>query len=292
MSSVNGHKGTWEDLICLNSGTEKIFQPLGPASEYLSSDTQMNWWANLDYASQLSLDTSPLPDTQDREGYFGSNHFSYWASGLVDSKLLLDAARRLGLHNPNCFLDLGSATGRVTRHMPLLRPSLKTIGCDINRFHVEWCNKYLPQNIITFQNHSIPTLPLEDNSVDIVSAFSVFTHIEALETAWLMEIRRILRPGGIAWITVHTEHTLTDMMPDWPLWAPVMEHPSIAELVAMPKRTFTADRLVLRWMANQSYSSNVFYKENYIRASWGRVLEIVEFHRRLPLYQDVVIFRK
>jgi hypothetical protein len=51
----------------------------------------------------------------------------------------------------------------------------------------------------------------------MISAYSVFTHIEAMETTWLMELRRVLRKGGIAWITVHTEGTLADMTPDWPL---------------------------------------------------------------------------
>ena len=38
-----------------------------------------------------------------------------------------------------------------------------------------------------FQNHSIPTLPLPDASIDLITAFSVFTHMEGMETAWLME---------------------------------------------------------------------------------------------------------
>jgi len=107
----------------------------------------------------------------------------------------MDCAKRLGV-DVRSYLDFGCATGRVIRHFGAAEPQIKTYGCDINRMHVDWCAKYLPENITVFQNHSIPTLSLPDNSIDMVSAFSVFTHIEAFETSWLMELRRILRPGG------------------------------------------------------------------------------------------------
>jgi predicted O-methyltransferase YrrM/SAM-dependent methyltransferase len=281
----------WENYICLNSGTEKDFAPLPPAAEHVATDSRMNWWKNLDYAEQLIRDSYPLPTTEDREGYFGPDHFSYWASGLLDARMLIDTARSLGV-TPRAFLDLGCASGRVTRHTALELPEMKTMGCDINRLHVEWCNRYLPPSVTTFQNHSIPSIPLESNSVDIVSAYSVFTHIEAMETTWLMEIRRILRPGGIAWITLHTEGTLQDMTPDWPLWRPVMEHPEADKLIDKEKRDFPGDRLVVRWLAGRSYSSNVFYKEAYVRQHWSRIMEVADFRRRHPSFQDVVILRK
>lgn len=282
----------WEDFVTLNSGVDKSFTLLAPAAAHLATDARVHWWKNLDYAAQLAQDTWPLPATEDREGYYGPDHFSYWASGLQDAQLLLDTARQYGLHAPQAFLDIGCATGRVMRHTALLMPGMKTMGCDINRLHVEWCNAHLPPNVTTFQNHSIPSLPLESNSVDIVSAYSVFSHIEALETAWLMEIRRVLRPGGIAWITVHSEGTLADMTPDWPLWSPTMDHPDAARLFDRHARTFEGNRLVLRWLAGRSYSSNVFYKEDYIRTHWGRLMEVAEFRRRHPSFQDTVILRK
>jgi len=281
----------WEDYICLNSGAEKRFTVLGPAASHRDADSRLTWWAGLDYAEALARDTDPLPETADREGYFGANHFSYWASGLRDARMLMDTALSLGVQ-PRAYLDLGCASGRVTRHTAREYPRMQTFGCDINRLHVEWCNAYLPPVVVTFQNHSVPSLPLESNSVDIVSAYSVFTHIEAMETAWLMELRRILRPGGIAWITLHTEGTLQDMTPEWPLWAPVMTHPEGARLFDAGRRGFPGDRLVLRWLADRSYSSQVFYKEAYVRAAWGRLLEIADFRRCHPEYQDVLILRK
>ena len=206
VSSDQTNQKVWEDLITLNSGLDKSFLVLGRAADYLEIDSRKDWWNELDYVDSLDKDSWPLPEIDDREGYYGTDHFSYWASGLQDAKMLLEAASQMGIQHPQQFLDIGCASGRVTRHTALLVPAMKTLGCDINRWHVEWCNRYLPPSICTFQNHSVPTLPIESNSVDIVSAFSVFTHIEALETAWLMEIKRILRPGGMA---TPKEHWLT-----------------------------------------------------------------------------------
>jgi len=288
---MEGTQDIWENYICLNSGVEKKFVTLAPAEQQLSTDSRIHSWSDMDYAAALLKDTYPLPATEDREGYYGSDHFSYWASGLMDARMLMNAATDLGV-TASAYLDLGCASGRVTRHMALQYPAIKTLGCDINRLHVEWCNSFLPRSILTFQNHSIPSLPLESNSVDIVSAYSVFTHIEAMETTWLTEIRRILRPRGIAWITLHTEGTLQDMSPDWPLWPPVMQHPEAGKLFDTSARSFEADRLVLRWHSGRSYSSNVFYKAAYIRTHWSRILEVVDLRRRHPSYQDVVILRK
>lgn len=292
MSNPANEADIWENYICLNSGVDKRFETLAPAKHHAATDSRMNWWVNLDYEAQVERDTFPLPCTEDREGYYGPDHFSYWASGLLDARMLMDTARQFGLTNPRAFLDLGCASGRVTRHTALEVPEMKTMGCDINRLHVEWCNSYLPTSITTFQNHSVPSLPLESNSVDIVAAYSVFTHIEAMETTWLMELRRILRPGGIAWITLHTEGTLKDMTPDWPLWKPVMDHPRAAQLFDKEGRDFIGDRLVLRWHSGRSYSSNVFYKAAYIRSHWGRIMEVADLRRRHPSFQDVVILRK
>ncbi len=256
----------WEDLVTLNSRTEPVFTVLGPAASHYEADTRKDTWSKLEFKAALARDGHPLPETRDREGYWGPNHFSYWASGLQDSRNVWEAAEKYGTKLGN-FLDIGCASGRVIRHFAVQKPDCRTLGCDINRLHVEWCNTHLPSNCTVFQNHSIPSLPIESNSIDVVSAFSVFTHIEALESAWLMEIQRILRPGGLAWITVHTEDTLKAMNPDWPLWKPVMNHPDAHSLIS-EDRNFSGNRMVMRWKANRSYSSNVFYKKAYLHSHW------------------------
>lgn len=281
---------TWEDYITLHSNDEISGDTLPPAINHLDTDERVGWWGDLEYRGALEKDLYPIPLTKDREGYYGDNHFSYWASGLRDANLIIEFSSNLGV-DIHSYFDIGCASGRVIRHFGVQFPEIKVYGCDINRLHVEWCNIYLPDNCIVFHSNSVPSLPLPDNSIDFISAFSVFTHIESMETAWLMEIRRILRPGGLAWITVHTEDTLKEMDETWPLWRPVMSHPQKNELFD-ESREFSGNRLVMRWKGDASYSSNVFYRQNYIRKAWGRIMKIVDVKRRYPNYQDVVLFQK
>ncbi|MEM7546026.1 MAG: class I SAM-dependent methyltransferase [Pseudomonadota bacterium] len=282
----------WENLIALNSHVDHEFEVLGPASEHRLTDTHTDWskeslHVDLDLAA--TRDLAPLPSTKDREGYYGPHHFSYWASGLRDATNLLSAAKRLNVPVGR-YLDMGCASGRVIRHFAFQNPEIETYGCDINRAHVEWVQRYLPENLTVFQNHSIPTLPLPDESFDMISAFSVFTHIEAFETSWLMELRRLLRPGGIAWITVHSEKTWEDMTEDWPLYKALKNHPKFKGLDQ--SKPMPEDRMVFRWKGEKSYSSNVFYSFEYLNKYWNRYLKIVEVHRRLPVFQDVIIVQK
>lgn len=280
----------WENFISLNSHVEPAFETLGAAATHYEADQRKGWWKKLDYQASLEKDQFPLPITSDREGYFGEHHFSYWASGLSDTQDLLNTANQHGVA-VDSFLDFGCASGRVTRHFGVQHPKICTYGCDINRLHVEWCNKFLPGSIQTFQNHSIPVLPLPDNSISMMSAFSVFTHIEAFETSWLMEIKRILQPGGIAWITVHTDQTLKALDKTWPLFDAVQRHPEKDKLLS-PANEFVGDRLVMRYKTDRSYSSNVFYKKEYLERTWSRFLNILDFRHRYPRYQDVIILQK
>lgn len=281
----------WEDLISINSRETPTFEVLGPAELYRATDTHTDWSSEgeaLDEA--LKKDNFPLPSTKDREGYYGTHHFSYWASGFRDARLLRECCQRLGVPL-NDYFDFGCASGRVLRHFATKLASVNVTGCDINRNHVDWVAQNLPSSVSVFQNHSIPTLPLPDNSQDLVSAFSVFTHIEAFETTWLMEIRRILRSGGIAWITIHTEHTWKEMAPGWPLYQALNKLPEFSKYAAA-RDQLPSERLVFRWHDNRSYSSNVFYSQNYIRRTWGRIFTITEEHRRCPGFQDVVVLQK
>jgi SAM-dependent methyltransferase len=282
----------WEDFISLNSRAELSSDVLGPARDYTAMDSGEVTWdeAILSKEAMLARDTSVLPILEHREGYYGPNHYNYWASGLRDYCQLLDWARVNDL-SPKSLLDIGCATGRFLRHVESDgRIEEKLYGCDINRLHIDWIARHLPPKIFAFQNSSIPTLPLADACVDVVTAFSVFTHVESFDTTWLMEIRRILRSGGIAWITIHGDRTWRDINPTWPLYAALNVHPEYAgyrHSAELPR-----DRLVFRWFAERSYTANIFYSYSYIRRYWGRLLAVKDIFPALPLYQDIVVLQK
>ena len=280
----------WEDYISLNSRTDYASKSLGPVSQYLHQADGTVVWDTDRLAVQVAVerDTAPLPTTEDREGYYGDNHYNFWASGLRDLFQITDWCDANGV-NIDSYLDVGCASGRLLRHLHHQTGISSIVGCDINRAHVDWVTRHLPLAISVFQNTSIPTLPLADGSVDFLSAFSVMTHIESFDTTWLMEFRRILRPGGIAWLTFHSSRTWAEMTPGWPIYDALATHPDFSKFRGKP---LASDRLIFRWRNQRSYSSNVFYSESYIRRNWGRILEFIEVIPCQPSFQDTAIFRK
>ena len=280
----------WEELISLNSEAEMLNDRLGPASDYVAqADGSVQWdLSRISLEAALARDTAPIPRTQDREGYYGDNHFNYWASGLRDYCEIAEWSDRHAF-SIKSYLDIGSASGRVIRAFAA-NSGAKVYGCDINRSHVDWMCAHLPPNITVFQNTSIPSLQLPEESIDLITAFSVFAHVETFDTTWLMEFLRILKPGGIAWLTIHGDRTWRELRPDWPLYAPMNAHAGYQQdrtSLEIPR-----PRTVYRWRSDRSYSANVFYSYDYIRTVWGRIFDIVEFRPSLPPFQDVVVLRK
>jgi SAM-dependent methyltransferase len=283
---------SWENSISIGNAEPLIDRHLSPASAYLEMDDGSVDWRSVTHESLEAItarDTAPIPEPRDREGYYGENHFNYWASGFCDFKIMQAKLEALG--KPlNDYLDMGCASGRVTRHAAAQMPGLNVFGCDINRQHVDWSNEFLPDTVVTFQNTSLPQIAMPDSSLDLVSAFSVFTHIESYDTAWLMEIRRILRPGGIAWITIHGDRTWAEVKPGWPLYEPLNSHPDYvksSEDDELPEK-----RLVYRWDGSASYSANVFYRCDHLRKHWGRFFDVEEILPCVPPFQDAVILKK
>ena len=69
-------------------------------------------------------------------------------------------------------------------------------GCDIDAPSIAWVEANLSPPCGSFHNRFTPPLPLEAGSLDLVYATSVFTHIDELWSDWLLELHRILAPGG------------------------------------------------------------------------------------------------
>ena len=272
---------------------------LGPASDHLDSPSWLNMGgADLapPYDSYLAKDSYPLPTAADREGYHGVRHLDYWLSGLRDHVLLRDrlAERGLSIGAEEAVFELGSASGRVSRHF-WCQGGHEDMWCaDINARHVEWIRRFLPPKIKVFQNTILPHVPIADNSIGLVYAFSVFTHLDAYELSWLAELHRFLRPGGVAYLTAHTERTWNRLSPEIKLYDKVlqMKKPGGSGLqfteedLAGP---MPVDRLVVG--ANQVYGTNVFRSTDYLRQTWGRFFDVVDIIDAGCEYQDVVILK-
>lgn len=291
---------TWANAITLE-GRPGPYENLGPVAEY----TAQTPWEPIDpsllerpIAEAVARDRYPLPCPADREGYHGDRHYDHWMSGLKDYCLIRHrlAEHRLGLGKGDRVLDFGCASGRVLRHFLCQAEGLDLWGADLNLRNVEWVRRFLGPTLKVFQSTALPNLPLEDRAFGLVYAFSVFTHIDELELAWLLELRRILRPGGVAYLTLHTDHTWGIMSPQLPIYHAVLrigaQDPTLNVRPEMFKEPMPSERFVIAAKTGRVYNVNIFHTTEYIRSTWGRFFEIVEIYRRGSGYQDVVVLRK
>ena len=125
----------------------------------------------------------------------------------VDTMLRILNSSNFFIEKGNRILELGCATGRMTRWLASLAEECEIWGADISARAIVWCQENLtpPFNFATVT--TVPHLPFEDRYFDLIFCGSVFTHIDDLADAWLLEIKRIMRPGGRAYVTVHDKHT-------------------------------------------------------------------------------------
>ncbi len=292
----------WEDDLSKNTLDDQPFENLPPVLQHLSQPMEKNpRLRRLEELLQgesildwMSRDTFPIPAVEDRENYNPESHLDYWMGGLEDFLKVQAACQRYAIH-PQTVFDFGCASGRLIRQYLAQSEIPEIWGSDINGRHIRWLQQFLPERVKPIFNYALPSLPLRDNSVDVITAFSVFTHIDTFETCWLAEFTRIMRDDGLCYLTIQNEDTwqlLRDQLnnPNNRLLQSMIQiDPTVVEKIQQP---LPDTRSVYRFRQDGPYRAQVFHSNNYLRQVWGRFFTIEEI---LPVHhnrQTVVILRK
>ena len=137
-------------------------------------------------------------------------------------------------------------------------------GCDIDPEAMAW-NRANLSRVGRFEvNPSVPPSPFREGQFDAIYAISVFTHLpEELQFAWLTELRRILRPGGVLLASVHSAHHWAEA--DLGLRDEVVAR-GFAYRVGQPTPGLP------------DYYMAAFHAEPYIRSKWARFFRLVAYH--------------
>ena len=290
----------WEDDISCNTMDDRPFDNLPSMKsrgKVSYQDNNMMPEALLkgrDIEKLAQRDPHPIPCLRDREGYSPESDEKYWLSGLADHFKLMNVAEEHGT-KVRSYFDFGCATGRVLRHFACQSNVPEIWGSDINARHARWLSEFMPRSVKPIANHCIPTLPIADNSIDLISAFSVFTHIDTFEVCWLAELARCLRPDGIAYLTVHNENTWFRLRKD-------RDNPNIRLLNQLRKMDPETDEKLMKPLADTRtvyrhttlgpYRALVFHSNNYLRRVWGRFFKILELKPSYHARQTVLVLRK
>ena len=202
----------------------------------------------------------------------------YLDSGALIVDDMVETLRQAGVEpgSLGAVLDFGCGCGRLIRH---LRNHTKAelFGSDYNPELVAWCSANL--DFAEFSNNTLaPPLAYPDATFDYVYARSVFTHLEAeLFREWVEEMGRIIRPGGILYVTMHGEQLAQG-------------------LSAADRAAFDADKLVVTYasLAGENLCST-FATQACTEQAFGSLFEPLAFRAGRPqthLRQDVYLFSR
>ncbi|MCJ2080392.1 class I SAM-dependent methyltransferase [Methylobacterium sp. J-090] len=116
---------------------------------------------------------------------------SYEAVGAIEYAIL----RHAGLAPGMAVVDLGCGSGRLA--VALSREiEVSYLGLDVVPALLDYARTRTPKAYKFVLNRAL-SLPVEAASVDVLCAFSVFTHLLHAETyLYLEDAHRALRPGG------------------------------------------------------------------------------------------------
>lgn len=211
----------------------------------------------------------------DAESYRGVGQA---VAGVIRSELSLVG---IGLEKL-VVLDFACGPGRVLSELAPLSRECKFFGCDIDAVAIAWACKNLSR-IAKFEvNSTSPPLPYALCTFDLIYSISLFTHLdEAAQFLWLTELQRILKPRGIAFVTLHGAHARSSF--------------SAGETARLSQEGFLfrvdhKGRLKLDGLPDGYQTA--FHSREYVLREWSRFFEILAYHDGgMHGHQDIVILR-
>ncbi len=123
-------------------------------------------------------------------------------AGYNDYRQVAGIAESYGVDlSTSAVLDWGSGHGRMIRHFADEGRVKEAWAVDIDPENIAWLN----DNIDSVEASTVPLLPptdLPEKHFDLIYAISVMTHLTYdVQEAWLKELKRITKPGGIVMLT-------------------------------------------------------------------------------------------
>jgi len=231
-----------------------------------------------------------LPDADRRFRVVGDyNELNFSLGGFTDFKRIEELLKIKFKKNYNDFtsiLDWGCGCGRIAKYFTDI-PEINFTGADIDSDNIAWCKEHL-QNGNFFHIPLHPPTSFDDNTFDLIYGISVFTHLrEDVQFAWLQELNRITRPGGIVLVSIHgqTVYDYTELDD--------VSYFTILKRVEDEGFVITANNDQLdNVIDNKNYYVNVTHSWSYIRREWGKYFEVVDIVPGMIYTHDVVVLKK
>ena len=237
----------------------------------------------------IAVDGEPLllPPLNLRHNAAVDDHL-YLDWGRYDHDIIMDHVRRAFSNLENLrVMDFGCSSGRILRHFyhEIRVLHWRLTGVDILARQIEWLRTHFPKEFCVYTGTTFPHLPFESNSFDVIYGNSVFTHIKFSWDMWLLELRRVLKPGGMLIQTVHTEHAWDFFYREGKKSGRATLNGPVFDSPVMPADFVNYGNID---------DSNTFYKQATVLEFWGRYFDDIEIFPppNKYNYQDWVVARK
>jgi SAM-dependent methyltransferase len=200
------------------------------------------------------------------------------------------------------ILDFGCGWGRIIRFFLKDVEPAKLVGIDPVKEMIEFCmssNKWCRFELVDRR----PPTRFPDKTFDLIYGYSVFSHLsEQVHEDWLVELHRILRPGGLLVLTtmsrefiVHCDALRKDKRlntyPDG-IKISAVSFPDVKQSLADYDRgryTHTSHGHSGDW----DYWGDTAIPKGYVLSRWTRYLTFVDYiddRTRCP--QNVIVMKK
>jgi len=249
-------------------------------------------------AISVSSRDLPVPPRELWEGY-GRTPEEYLALGQehVDKMVSILGAAGKAPATFRRVLDFGCAAGRMLRFLPEYMVHAELWGIDAKAETISWCQQYLNPPCLFAANTTYPSLPFEDNYFDLIYAGSVFTHIADLADAWFLELRRVLRRGGCAYVTILDKNAIKHLFDDFETG----KYPELQWFVEMLRRFNNKTNVLSKDYGCFSVEGGswggfpvpqVSYDINYLVQKWSPFAKVVSINERAYGFQTAILFEK
>ena len=167
-------------------------------------------------------------------------------------------------------------------------------AAEIDPTAVAYLKRAFP-DMRTEVNDPLPPLAYDTASFDVIYSWSVWTHLpEDAQIAWLREVVRILRPGGLALITTQgltVLRTFVQRLRTENQWEGTREQSLLDSGFLYRDYTFLHDKRLLSGI--EGHYGLAFHSPKHIRDTWSAYLEIVEIQEgAMHNRHDLVVARK
>ncbi len=157
--------------------------------------------------SVLSYETGRSGWTDDLTAFHEETAGSDHPIDVASREMAIEGLRLAHAPAP-VVLEVGCSSGFMLRHIQAQLPNAAVIGSDFVPGPLETLATSLPD--VPLLHFDLTRCPLPDGSVDAVVLLNVLEHIED-DTAAIVQVHRVLRPGGVAVIEVPAGPGLYDV---------------------------------------------------------------------------------